>query len=207
MTPFVLRSLRYSLVLALALTLSGCLSSTQTAALYSLQRIPQAPVTGTHQGPMAMILVLPVRMAPHLQGRSLLYQQSDGEARAAASHLWSASLDKQMQTRLTSQLQQLLATANVSPFPGPRYATARYQVELEVEEFSGDGTTFQTRATYTISDRKTKTIRTRKTYQQTSTIDTAGYTGYVQAASVAVAELSKEIATSLLDIENSPSPH
>nr|WP_320009810.1 PqiC family protein [uncultured Desulfobulbus sp.] len=196
MTPIALLC-RYGLFSALVLSLAGCLSSTPTATLYSLQRINQPPLAPGGHGTQEMILVLPVRIAPHLQGRSLLYQQEDGEARAAASHLWSASLDKQLATQLTGQLQQLLATANVSLFPGPRYAQAGYLVELEVEEFSGDGSSFRTLATYTISDRKEKVLRLRKIYQHQSTIDTTGYTGYVHAASYALADLSKEVARSL----------
>jgi len=191
---------RHGLLLALVLSLAGCLSSTQTATLYSLQSINQPPIVAEDQRVKEIILVLPVQVAPHLQGRSLLYQQRDGEARAAASHLWSASLDKQLAVHLTSQLQQLLATANVSLFPGPRYAQPAYQVELEVGEFSGDGKKFQTRATYTISDRRKQAICLRKIYQQKSSIDTPEYTGYVHAASRALADLSREIAQSLVEL-------
>ena len=193
------------LLLPLLLLLSGCLASTKTATLYSLKPIEQPPLAA--QSPVLgdMILVMPVRVAPHLQSRSILYQQTSGETRAAASHLWSASLDKQIAQEVTTNLQELLASPNIALFPGPRYGSARYQVEIEVQQFNGDAQVFSTLATYTLSDKVTQTILVRKNFRQKRSIDNPGYSGYVETASRAVADLSREVAVTLLRIGTSHS--
>lgn len=48
------------------------------------------------------------------------------------------TLDRQIGQRMTVALQQLLATDNIAQYPGPRYAVIGYQIEVEVQEFSGD---------------------------------------------------------------------
>ena len=199
------RLLPSPLLLGVMLALAGCLASTNTATLYSLQLLEQKPLQAQAPPPKEMILVMPVQMAPHLQGRSLLYQQPTGETRAAATHLWSAALDRQLGQKVTSDLQSLLGSTNIALFPGPRYAKPRYQVEIEVQEFSGDDKTFSTLATYTLSDRFSKSILTRKNFRQNRPIDNPGYSGYVASASHAATDLSREIAMSLLAVNASHS--
>jgi len=190
------RSVHALLLLAVTLLLSGCLAATKTATLYSLQLIDQPPLASP-PNLAGMVLVMPVQVAAHLQGRSILFQQTNGESRAAATHLWAATLDKQIGQKVTSHLQHLLASADIALFPGPRYGVSRYQVEIEIEEFSGNGQTFTALATYTLSDRSTKRILVRKRFQQNRPIDKPDYSGYVAAASRAVADLSREIAAAL----------
>lgn len=194
-------------LVAMLLLLGGCLAQTKTATLYSLQLLPQQPLPRQPKDRQGMVLLMPVQVAPHLQGRNLLYQQPTGEARAASGHLWSATLDRQIGQRMTVALQQLLATDNVALYPGPRFGVIRSQVEIEVQEFSGDGHTFTTLATYTISDTTAKTILTRKTFHQNRPIDKPGYSGYADSASRAVADLSREVALSLLAAGPPPTRH
>ena len=188
------------------LLLAGCLVPTRTATLYSLQPMHQQPL---RQAPAAslpgMVLLMPIRVAPHLQGRNLLQLQPSGEANNANGHLWAAPLDRQIGQRMTVQLQDLLGTTNVALYPGPRFGDFRLQVEIELQEFSGDDSTFSTLATYTVSDTTTKTILARKSLRRDRAIDNPSYPGYVTAASSAVAELSREVAVTLLAV--SPSPH
>jgi len=204
MTNTLRRLLLLPLLYGVMLTLAGCLASTNPATLYSLQRLNQEPLQVQAAPLQEMILVMPVRVAPHLQGRSLLYQQPTGETRAAATHLWAAALDKQLGQKVTTDLQFLLGSTNVTLFPGPRYATAKYQVEIEVQEFSGGDKIFSTLATYTLSDRFAKTILARKNFRQNRPIDNPGYSGYVASASHAASDLSREIALSLLAVHR---PH
>ncbi|MGD9950902.1 MAG: membrane integrity-associated transporter subunit PqiC [Desulfobulbus sp.] len=189
--------LQQLLLLGMIFLLFGCLPSNKTATLYSLQLVEQPPLRLQSPAPASMILIMPVRVAPHLQGRSLLYQQANGETLAAAAPLWSAALDKQIGQKVTTHLQRLLGSANVALFPGPRYGHALYQVEIEVQEFSGDGKIFSTLATYTLSDTVSKIILIRKNFHQNRSIDNPGYSGYVEAASRAVADLSREVAAAL----------
>ena len=183
--------------LALLVLLSGCLEQSQPATLHSLQLPVQPPLSSRPFALPGLVLLMPVQAAPHLQGRNLLVQRPDGEAQATSGHLWTATLDRQIGQRMTVALQQLLATDNIAQYPGPRYGVIGYQVEIELQEFSGDGHSFTTQATYTISDMARKTILRRKTFHQQRTIDKADYSGYVASASQALADLSREVAINL----------
>lgn len=183
--------------LALLALLSGCLASSKPATLHSLQPPVQQPLVTRPFPLQGLVLLMPIHAAPHLQGRNLLVLLPDGEALATSGHLWTATLDSQIGQRMTVALQQLLATDNIAQYPGPRYGQIRCQVEIEVQEFSGDGHDFVTQATYTISDSASKTILRRKTFHQQRTIDKADYSGYVASASQALADLSREVAINL----------
>jgi len=91
-----------------------------------------------------------------------------------------------------------LGTDNVAVYPGPRFGVIRFQLEVEMNEFSGNGGSFTTTAVYTLSDTTNKAIVERKTFRQTRPIDKPDYSGYVTSASQAIADLSKEAATALL---------
>lgn len=192
--------------MGLLVLLSGCLAYNKTATLYSLQPPAQQPLVSRSMPLPGLVLLMPIQAPPHLQGRNLLVQRTNGEALAAAGHLWTATLDRQIGQRMTVALQQLLATDNVAQYPGPRYGIVRYQVEVELQEFSGDGHAFTTQATYTISDTADKTVLRRKTFHQQRTIDNPDYSGYVETASQAVADLSREVAINLLETV-APSTH
>jgi len=179
-----------------ALVLSACLTPTTT--LHSLQPVRQQPLARDFADFAEMILFMPVQLAPHLQGRGLVDQRASGEARLSGTHLWAGPLDQQIGQQMVSNLKDLLATDNVALYPGPRFGTIRYQLEVEMSEFSGDDRTFTLVAVYTLSDATNKTMLARKTFRQTRDIDKPDYSGYVASASLALVDLSKEAATALL---------
>jgi hypothetical protein len=95
-------------------------------------------------------------------------------------------------------LKDLLGTDNIAVYPGPRYGVIRYQVEIEINDFSDIEQSFTTRAVFTLSDAASKSIFHRKSFQETRHIDKPDYSGYVERASQAIGDLSKEVATALL---------
>lgn len=206
MNPFLrprLSSLWALALVALMALLSGCLAQSKPATLYSLQPPLQQPLSSRPFHVQGLVLLMPIQAAPHLQGRNLLVQRPSGEAQATSGHLWTASLDRQVGQRMLIALQQLLATDNIAQYPGPRYGLVRYQVEIELQEFNGDGLSFITQATYTLSDTTSKTVLCRHTFRQQRNIDKADYSGYVKAASEAVADLSREVASNLMTVVSS----
>lgn len=180
-----------------ALALSACLTGPRPVTLYTLQ-----PLQPNQQQEMPdlfadMIMVMPVRLAPQLRERGLLIQHSPLTSVALSSHLWAGPLDQQITSTITANLKKLMATDHVVAYPGPRFYAPRYQVEVELNEFSGDDYLFTIRAVATISDVDMKTIVSRKTFRQTQTINKPDYAGHVDAASRAIADLSREIAVAL----------
>ena len=202
--PAILRTL--SLLALCALALSACAAPAVTT-LHTLQPVRQQPLGRDFAGFGGMILLMPVQLAPHLQGRGLISQKASGEARTSATHLWAGPLEQQIAQQIVANLKDALATDNVAAYPGPRFGAVRYQLEIEMNEFSGNGQSFTTTAVYTLSDAADKTILTRKTFRQTRPIDKPAYSGYVASASEAIADLSTETATALLAARRSqPAP-
>ncbi|MCL2458199.1 MAG: PqiC family protein [Desulfobulbus sp.] len=177
--------------------LSACLGPVATT-LHTLQPVRQQPLARDFADFSELILLMPVQLAPQLQGRGLVDRLLNNTTHASTTHLWSGALDEQIGQLMVSGLRDLLATDNVALYPGPRFGRIRYQLEIELNEFSGDGQAFAIVAVYTVSDNVAKAILTRKTFRQTRIIDKPDYSGYVASASQAIADLSAETATALL---------
>jgi uncharacterized lipoprotein YmbA len=193
---FVFR--RHWHLLLWTLLLGACLGPANTTTLHTLQPVRQQPLALDWNTVHDLTLLMPVQLAPHLQVRGLLNQQAPGEARASATHLWAGPLEQQVSQQIVAGLKDLLATENIAAFPGPRFGAIRYQIEVELNEFSGNGQQFTTTAVYTLSDTVAKTILARKTFRQDRPIDKPEHSSYVTSASQAIADLSKEIAAALL---------
>jgi uncharacterized lipoprotein YmbA len=185
-------------LLLCALLLSACIAGPTANTLYTLRPDRQERMGQDFSGFRDIILIMPIRMAPHLQGRGLVNQRSATESKTSASHLWAGPLDQQIAENIVSNLKDLLGTDNVAVYPGPRFGATRYQVEIEISDFSGNEQSFTVRAVYTISDTAGKTMLHRKSFQETRVIDKPDYSGYVQTASQVVGALSREVAIALL---------
>ncbi|MDR2550900.1 MAG: PqiC family protein [Desulfobulbus sp.] len=184
------------------LPLGACMAPVATT-LHTLQPVRQQPLARDFADFSGLILMMPVRLAPQLQGRGLLDRLPGGAAHTSTTHLWSGPLDEQIGQQMVGDLRDLLATDNIALYPGPRFGHARYQLEIEMNEFSSDGQSFTIVAVYTVSDSVAKTILTRKAFRQTRIIDKADYSGYVANASQAIADLSRETAAALLAVHRS----
>lgn len=207
MKPLLLTLSKQIPALLCALLLNACISGPKANTLYTLQPVKQDRLGREFADFKEMILVMPVRLAPQLQGRGLVIQRSATESKASPDHLWAGPLDQQIAENIVSNLKELLGTDNVAVYPGPRYGTTRYQVEVEINEFSGNEHSFTTRAVCTLSDIAGKSIVQRKSFRQTLTIDKPDYPGYVSAASRAIGDLSREVATALLNARQAqPAP-
>jgi uncharacterized lipoprotein YmbA len=188
-----------------ALLFSACITAPATF-LHTLQPVRQQPLGQDFAGFSGLILLMPVRLAPHLQGRGLIDRLADGASHVSTTHLWAGPLDEQIGQQLVGSLRDLLATDHIGLYPGPRFGDVRYQLEVEINEFNGNGDVFTIVAVYTVSDSVAKTILTRKTFRQTQAIDKPDYSGYVANASQAIADLSREAAITLLAVHRSRPP-
>ncbi len=199
--------LQQSLLLLCALLLSACIAGPTANTLYTLQPVKQDRLGQEFSGFGEMILIMPVRLAPQLQGRGLVSQRSATESKTSLNNLWAGPLDQQIAETVVSNLKNILGTDNVAVYPGPRFGVIRYQVEVEINDFSGSEQSFTTRAVCTLSDAASKTMLSRKSFQQTLNIDKPDYSGYVEKASQAIGDLSKEMAAALLAARQSqPTP-
>jgi hypothetical protein len=196
-----------STLLLCTVLLNACISAPTAKTLYTLQPVKQELLGRDFAGWGEMILLMPVRLAPQLQNRGLISQRSPTESMASIDHLWAGPLDQQIAVSLIGNLKELLGTDNLAIYPGPRFGATRYQVEVEISEFSGSEQSFTLRAVYTLSDSTSKTMLQRKSFLRTLAIDKPDHSGYVASASRAIGDLSKEMAIALLAARQSqPQP-
>lgn len=189
-----------------AFFLAACIGRGPEVTLHTLQTDPQPALDNAFAGFSDMILLLPVRLAPQLKGRGLFRRLSANEARASVNHLWAGPLDEQVGEALAGNLRELLATPNIALFPGPRYGVSRYQVEVELNEFSGDDQGFTIGAVYTISDPAARVMLRRADFQTTLPIGRAGFSEAAAAAAQSVTELSRALAGALLAVHHPQPP-
>ena len=192
--------------LSLAVLLSACFAGPKPATLYTLQPIAREQLALQTGQFTAMTLIMPVRLAPQLQNRSLIIRSTATAARATTTHVWAGPLDQQIGETVAAELKMLLETDNIAVYPGPRYGVTRYQVELEIADFTGDEQSFTLDAVYTLSDTTNKTVLARKSFRKVLHIDKPELSGYVAAASQALSDLSSEVAATLLRLHNPQSP-
>ena len=196
-----------TLLLSCAALLAACVAGPKPGPLHALRSVaqPQAATGFTDFG--GMILIMPVRLAPQIQSRSLLIRNEAGETTASLSHRWAGPLDEQIAETLAGNLRALLGTDHVAIAPGPRYGIPHYQLEVEISEFDSDAKGFTLQATYTLADALRKTMLRRTSFNTTRVLDKPGFSGYVEAASEAVAELSAAAAKALIAARQSqPTP-
>ncbi|MGI6657460.1 MAG: PqiC family protein [Desulfobulbus sp.] len=186
-------------VLLCALLLCACIAPNLSApTLHTLPTEQPQPISQAFAAFDQMVLLMPVRVAPYLEGRGLVTSAETGATTSSPSHIWAGPLDQQIGRRIVTDLQGLLATDNVALYPAPRFATIRYQVEVEINELSGDGRTFTTTAVYTLSDTAAKTVLARKTFRQSQVMEQADPATAVACTARGISALSREIATALV---------
>ena len=191
------------LLLACAVLLSACFAGAKPSTLHSLRPMAQERLGSDFAGWGEMILVMPVRLAPQLQERSLLLRNETGETTASLNHRWAGPLDQEIAETIAVNLKTLLGTDNVGVYPGPRYGLTRYQLEVEMSGFTSDRGIFTLQAVYTISDATAKTMLQRKSVHITQAIDKPDLSGYVEAASRSVDQLSRTMAEALIAVRQS----
>ncbi|MDO5673670.1 MAG: PqiC family protein [bacterium] len=197
----LLQPLLPALVLLMSIMLSGCISKPAPTTVYALEPLAtSSPVISKGITLPGMIMVMPVRLPPHLRQKSIVVEEAGAGPKMLAGHLWAGPLDEQISANLVASLQTLLASPNVALYPGPRYSRAMYQVETEIIRFSGDSRTFTLRAVTTISDPNERRMLSRTAFTETFPIEGEGYSAYVAAASKVLAHLSADIAAALTDL-------
>ncbi len=188
-----------ALVLCALILLAGCWGAPPAIHEYllipAMDQRPRPLRPGALQG---FIVLGPVRLAPHLEAGGLVHRFPGGQLHRSATHLWAGPLEAQVAQTLATDLALLLDTNRVVAAPGPRFVQPVLQVDLDLDEFSGLGTTeFLCRLTWTITQVKEKKTLEHHTFQIKVPVDKAGYPGYAAAASQALSAAAGELAAHL----------
>lgn len=186
----------------LALLCSGCLGGSYPVEHYYLGTAVSesgGPLPKEPEMPGGEFIVVgPVKLTPELDRAGIAVKTGDYRLRVSQTRVWAAPLEEMMASSLTRNLSILLDTDRVEVYPGPRYGEVRYQVDLEVVEFSGNlGKEFDCEIIWSLIDDRKGSLLTRKRFSSREPLAEGGYEAYVAAASRCLAGLAGDIATAL----------
>jgi uncharacterized lipoprotein YmbA len=183
------------------LLLSGCATTSRPVEFYTL-----SPVTapgGAPEGPAAgcrdvVIGVGAVGWPSYLDRPQIVTRLSPNRIRFDEFHRWGGPPDADFQRVLIDNLSKLLHNDYVIKYPGKFLRTPRYRVQVLIDQFDGrPGDAVILNAAWSVLD--SRSDREGRLHEAVirEPARGQGYEGMVAAASAAVAELSRQIASEL----------
>ena len=174
--------------------LSGCIGNGPAIHEYALYSIPEHGSAEQRVVLKRSIMLMPVGLPSINTNPALLLRPSLPALRPSATHLWAGSLQEQLTRVLAENIRRRKIMQTVLTFPGPRFAKPDMLLEVKLTRFDGDlNTGFTCTGIWTLSDNQQKHVLTHQTFSATVPVTTGDYTGYVAAASSAIAKLSEKI--------------
>ena len=179
--------------------LSGCIGSTPAIHEYALYSIPyHAPANHrvvTRQSLMLMPVGLP---SINEESPAILLRPALSTLQPAATHLWAGSLQEQLTRVLAEDIRRQQIMDTVLTFPGPRFAKPDMLLEVKLTRFDGDlQREFTCTGIWTLSDNQKKQVLAHRSFSLSVPVTSGDYSGYVSAASSAIAMLSEEIGAGI----------
>ncbi len=183
--------------------LSGCIGGSGPAIHeYALYAIPKQVSAGQPTVLKRSIMLMPVELPSINTSPALLLRSSLPSLQPSATHLWAGSLQEQLTRVLAQDIRHRMIIQTVLTFPGPRFAKPDMLLEVNLTRFDGDlNTGFTCTGIWTLSDNQQKQVLVRRTFSATVPVTTGDYTGYVAAASSAIAMLSEKIGAYMTTLE------
>ncbi len=187
--------------------LAGCLDlgkgTQQSTRLYVLSPMTTAePAIPSRQGGDFALGVGPLALPSYLNRPQIVTRIDDNEIIIADFDQWAEPLNRSFQRVLTENLSLLLDTDAVYPHPWRRTLRPTYRLRLAVIRFdanpTGDAVLI---ARWEVLDTRGQplTDKTRSVYRQTMAREDMA--GVVTAMSLALADLSREIAAAIVALQ------
>ncbi len=187
--------------------LAGCVDlgsgTTQTTRLYVLSPMTadEAPIARPQGGDFALG-VGPLALPSYLKRPQVVTRVSDNEIVAANFANWAEPLDRSFQRVLTENLSLLLGSDAVYPHPWRRTLDPDYRLQLEVMRFdaslTGDAVLA---ARWEVLDGRGEALTAKKKSVHRQVVAREDMSGVVTAMSLALEDLSREIATAVARLQ------
>jgi uncharacterized lipoprotein YmbA len=187
----------------LPVTLAAC-SRTAPSRFYTLNTLPGTHQESIHKGgaDRLTIGVGPVEVAAYLDRPQIVTRISANELKLDEFHRWAEPLKDSITRVLVDNLSNLLKEEPAAVLTSQGAMTVvDYQVVVEVIRFDGrigDGVSLT--AKWSIIDVKGKKRMLDRNFQFEERIRGAGYDGLVATQSLALENLSKQIASAIKEI-------
>lgn len=198
------RLLPLLMLTATIFTLGSC-GTTPPSRFYMLEPMPVAEAAQTSTGSkMALhIGIGPVRFAAYLDTSQIVTREEGAEINLSETHRWAEPLNDNFARILAQNLSMLLASDKVSLYPSQNWSDIDYQVLVNVWQLDATNKGKVTLvANWSIRDRhKSELLTIRKSTFSTNLEPDASYNVIVQALSMTVGSLSREIAGTIESVQ------
>jgi uncharacterized protein len=197
------RQFSFNLLVILALvavSLSGCLSRSQTPRFYALNPMQEDQVISKRKSSVhnAVIGIGPVKLADYLDQSDLVTRTSDNQIVKAEYDRWAGSLKDDFINVLADDISFLLSTDRIHRYPWSPSVPIDYQVAVDVIRLDGRlGESAWLEARWSIFQGPGKKLLKIKRSTIQEPVTGADYAALVAAQSRAVAKLSQEIASAI----------
>jgi hypothetical protein len=200
MNPAMIRTLTFGLLAVLFS--AGCIGKTQSAKYYTLRPINKIEtLASTASMDDLAVGIGPVKFPDELDRNAIVTSSGPTQLQVNEFHRWGGSLENNIIRVLQENLSLLLQTNRVMSRPWEGYFNPDIRVALDIRQFDGRlGKYASLNATWTLINPDTAShIHTQRTFIQQDVSDNS-YDALVEAQSLALAELCREIAVVISEI-------
>src|SRR5262245_42757734 len=169
-------------------------------ALASLPRTPPGAQDAAGTNPLALGIG-PIKFPGYLDRQQFVTRISQNRFAVAENDRWAEPLEENFSRVLSQNLSILLQTDRIVPYPWVRIQQPTYQVQVVVLRFEPNvEQVVELWARWTIMDDARKTINLKESYL-TKPVRDKSTEASVAAMSEAVADLSRDIANAIRNLE------
>jgi uncharacterized lipoprotein YmbA len=205
----VKRSITGALLGLLALSFAGCGSffpKPRPSRLFALSPLSQA-AEDTDYSRQISIGVGPIRFPGYLDRQEIMTRVAPNRFDVMEYDRWAEPLDENFTRVLTQNLSLLLRTDRIVPYPWPLDKKPHYRVEIQVLRFeSNSAREAELSVNWALIDETGKTAPKLKESRFTRPAKENSIDGSVAALSETVADLSREIAKTVMAIDREQGP-
>jgi len=197
-----------SIIMAGTLLISSCLGKTPPAAFYTLSSLPQEASSGSISKDIA-IAIGPVSIPSELDRSEIITRGPENHIGIADYHRWVGPLHDRITSVMTTNLSTLLGTDRIAAREHENLFPFTHFIVFSIHQFDGrlqvDGRLqgeVTLDVTWSIRKRGSPDpIFVKRTVINQSVLS-PNYNGLVSAQSMALSELSKQVAQTFRGIQN-----
>lgn len=146
----------------------------------------------------------PINIPEYLNRPQIVTKNSNNELILSEYNRWSEPLENNVSRVVSENLSNLLGTENIVIFPWSRKVPVNFQIAIQIKKLSSvPGNQIHFEALWSIISVDDERELLRKRFKTTKSIDSENYDHIVNVKSEVLAELSQELATSIINISNS----
>jgi uncharacterized lipoprotein YmbA len=188
------------------LLLIGCGGSTQRVEFYTLNPLTgiQGQVNTTESDQKLSIGVGPVEIPEILDRPQIVTRSGPNKLNIDEFHRWAGRIDESFAQVLAQNISSLLGTDQVAVYPWQADFKPRYRIALKINYFEGQwGKDVLLEATWSVTSQQSQqTHGMRKSVINEPLSPEPDYEALVAAHSRAIAQLSREIAKEIQNLQS-----